>query len=46
MGYMYCSNTTGGAPNYYPNSFCGPLDHPSYALSKTTYVSCVCMLHV
>ena len=30
---------SGGAPNYYPNSFSGPLDHPMYALSKTFVVS-------
>ena len=29
----------GGAPNYYPNSFSGPLDHPTHALSKTVVVS-------
>ncbi|XP_064398721.1 catalase-like isoform X3 [Halichondria panicea] len=36
-GPMCVDGNQGGAPNYYPNSFCGPLDHPSYALSKTTY---------
>jgi hypothetical protein len=29
----------GGAPNYYPNSFSGPLDHPAHALSKTVVVN-------
>ena len=29
----------GGAPNYYPNSFTGPLDHPKHAISKTAMVS-------
>lgn len=32
-------STIGGAPNYYPNSFQGPVDNQIHALSKTTAVS-------
>lgn len=34
-GPMAVDRNQGGAPNYFPNSFSGPLDHPSHALSKT-----------
>lgn len=36
--------TLGGAPNYYPNSFSGPLDHPTHSLSKTIVVNIFCHL--
>lgn len=31
-------NLPGGAPNYFPNSFSGPVDDRKYALSKTPVV--------
>ena len=38
MYVRMCVLCVGGAPNYFPNSFNGPLDHPSHAISKTTVV--------
>lgn len=35
-GPMATDHNQGGAPNYFPNSFSGPIDTPSCALSKTT----------
>lgn len=34
-------NCIGGAPNYFPNSFTGPMDDRKYALSKTLVVGVV-----
>ena len=50
MFYFVC-NCSGGAPNYFPNSFNGPADDRKYALSTTLVVGnnhCVfyCMLLV
>ena len=39
--YLYKFVILGGAPNYYPNSFSGPLDHPTHALSKTIVVNTI-----
>ena len=36
--------TTGQAPNYFPNSFSGPMDTPSCSLSKTTVVCHVILM--
>ena len=52
---MYICNVkhcVGGAPNYYPNSFNGPVDNPKYAQAPFKLVSnqlciailCVCLL--
>eukprot|EP00731_Ephydatia_muelleri_P022009 Em0014g600a len=38
-GSMCVDSNQGGAPNYYPNSFQGPVDSQIHALSKTTVVT-------
>jgi len=38
-GIAHMSYCSGGAPNYFPNSFNGPADNRKYALSKTFVVS-------
>ena len=36
--HTHTHTLSGGAPNYFPNSFSGPVDNPSHSLSKTTVV--------
>jgi catalase len=38
-GPMTIDGNQGQAPNYFPNSFSGPMDSPSCSLSKTTVVT-------
>ena len=37
-GYIVGGSVVGGAPNYFPNSFSGPVDNPDYAISPITLV--------
>ena len=36
--YIVGASVVGGAPNYFPNNFSGPVDNPDYAISPITLV--------
>ncbi|XP_003389936.1 PREDICTED: catalase-like [Amphimedon queenslandica] len=39
-GPMTVDGNQGGAPNYFPNSFSGPVDNPEYTISPITLSTC------